>query len=221
MLRGGGFAPGPLPFASCRKRLCMPLFTDTLFCRCQTVGGVCTWWRQVSLEANLLPDLNLNCLPLFSQARQHLHGSNWQVSMCCCVVAVVRIRQMEPARRCLAHAGTRVATCAPGMASLKFTSSAPASFPRLLLCSARAACPTSIPSATRSLPGCCPAATRYGESEVLARACRPDTGVACNRGTQVLQPLGSTPAACCPARSGKHAAAICVPRKLPLPVHHF
>ena len=34
------------------------------------MGGVSTWWRQVSLEANLLPDLNLNCLPLFAQVRQ-------------------------------------------------------------------------------------------------------------------------------------------------------
>lgn len=43
--------------------------------RCQTVGGVSPWWRQVSLEANLLPDLNLNCLPLFAQVRQ-LQGRN-------------------------------------------------------------------------------------------------------------------------------------------------
>jgi len=35
--------------------------------RCKVVGAVNTWWREVSLDDSLLPDLNLNRLPLFAQ----------------------------------------------------------------------------------------------------------------------------------------------------------
>ncbi|KAL4428304.1 hypothetical protein ABPG75_002393 [Micractinium tetrahymenae] len=42
--------------------------------RCQTVGTVCAWWRDVSLEegGSLLLDLNLNRLPLFAQRTRSL-----------------------------------------------------------------------------------------------------------------------------------------------------
>lgn len=48
-------------------------------CRCQTVGAVCPWWRQVAMEAYLLPDLNLNCLPLFAQASSLSEGGSVQM----------------------------------------------------------------------------------------------------------------------------------------------
>lgn len=54
-----------------RRRARLLRVTARALCRrrCKTIGAVCSWWRVVSLEAQLLPDLNLNCLPLFAQVR--------------------------------------------------------------------------------------------------------------------------------------------------------
>ena len=62
-------AAGALPVAGGQARPPSCVLANHALRRCQVVGAVCTWWREVLLEGVLLNDLNLSRLPLFCQVR--------------------------------------------------------------------------------------------------------------------------------------------------------
>lgn len=56
-------------------------------CRAFTVAAVCTWWRQVALEGELVPELNLCRAPLFALRAEQLPDHARQLASFLCWLA--------------------------------------------------------------------------------------------------------------------------------------